>query len=147
MKTRKNGSKKHLLECMDSKGFTPQEVLAKTLSGSPFTRTGSSFARIPDLPALTNGTPHVAGTLTPLNLEMRLAGAGSVVTPRKRTLAQAEEGSPSIAGSAQEAVIASLQEQLARLEKQQSFGVAEIMAGAIARQSELMEKVMTQKPP
>ena len=70
-----------------------------------------------------------------------------MVTPRKRTLAQAEEGSPSIAGSAQEAVIASLQEQVARLTQQQNFGVAEIVAGAIARQSELMEKYMTQKPP
>ena len=134
MKMRKNGSWNICLS-------------AKTLSGSPFTRTGSSFARIPDLPALTNGTPHAAGAPTPLNLGVRLAEAGSVVTPRKRTLAQAEEGSPSIAGSAQEAVIASLQEQLARLERQQSLGVAEIMAGAIARQSELMEKVMTQKPP
>ncbi len=81
---------------MNSKGFTPKKVLAKTLSGSPFVGTGSSSARIPDLPALTNGTPHAAGTLTPLNLGVRLAGAVGVVTPRKRKLAQAEEGSPSI---------------------------------------------------
>ena len=137
----------HLLECMNSRGLTPQKVLAKTLNGGPFTRTGSSFARIPDLPALTDGTPHAASTLTPLNLGVRLAGAVGVVTPRKRTLAQAEEGSHSIAGSAQEAVIASLQEQVALLTQQQNYGVAEIMAGAIARQSELMEKCMTQKPP
>ena len=92
-------------------GFTPMKALAKTLSGSPFTRTGSSFARVPDLPALTNGAPHGAGAPTPLNLGVKLAEADRVVTSRKRTLAQGEEGSPSIAGSAQEAVIASLEEQ------------------------------------
>ncbi len=94
------------------------------MSGSPYTLTSPPFARVPALPALTNGTPHAASAPTPLDLGVKFAEAERVVTPRKRTLAQAEEGYPSIAGSAQEAVIASLQEQLARFEKSGSTRLA-----------------------
>ncbi len=75
-----------------------------------------------------------------------MAEAERVVTPRKRTLAQAEEGSPSIAGSAQEAVIASLRERLARMEETRNYhGGTDVMGGAIAKQTELMGEIMTQK--
>ncbi len=46
----------HLLECMASKGYSPTKVLVKTLSGSPYTLTGSPFARVPALPALAKDT-------------------------------------------------------------------------------------------
>ena len=72
-----------------------------------------------------------------------------LVTPRSRALAHASEGSPSVAGSAQDAVIASLQERLSRMEEQGQYhggSGAEVMARAITKQTEFMEKMMTQKP-
>ena len=111
----------HLLECMASRGYSPTKVLVKALSGSPYTLTGSPFAPAPALPTLTNGTMHAAIAPLPLNLDKKLTEAERVVTPRKRTLEQVEEESCSIAGSAQEAVIASLQERSARMEETRNY--------------------------
>ncbi len=83
----------------------------------------------------------------PLNLDKKLADTDRVVTPRIRKLdAQEDMPPPSVAGSAQDAVIAALQDRLERMEQQgqQKADTNDgLMAGAIVKQTELMEKILT----
>ena len=89
--------------------------------------------------------------MMPLNLDKKLTEPDRVVTPHGRQAAQENDAqSPSVAGSAQEAAIAAFEERLNRMEQsgQQSANASDgLMAGAIVKQTEMMEKMLTQKPP
>ena len=86
-----------------------------------------------------------------VKLDKQLPEPYRVVTPRGRPPGQENDAqSLSVAGSAQEAVIAALEERLRRMEQGGQHGANSsdgLMAGAIVKQTEMMEKMLTQKQP
>ena len=94
---------------------------------------------------MKGGFPPPKVPLMPLNLEQNQKWEGNerVLTPRNLKLDQASN-SPSIAGSAQEAVQAAILERLVRMERSagNNANTSEgLMASALIKQTEMMEKV------
>ncbi len=118
---------------------TPSRYVAKMAAGSQPSYAGTTFPFRRKAGAATARVP-----MMPLNLDKKLEGNERVVTPRGRKQPEAPSLSPSIAGSAQEAVQAAILERLDRMEQNvhSSANTNEgLMASALVKQTEMMEKV------
>ena len=126
---------------LKEKGFnTPSRYVAKIAAGSPPSYAGTPFPF-----SMKAGATPARVPMMPLNLYKKLEGNERVVTPRGRKQPEAPSLSPSIAGSAQEAVQAAILERLDRMQQNvhSSANTNEgLMASACAKQPEMMEKVV-----